>query len=56
MPDNPDAGLTDEQLTDAARLLRRYHEATAGSALAGNEEVVSHNDISPMNTVFLVLL
>ena len=53
VPDNLDAGLTDEQLADAARLLRRYHDATAGSALAGVEEVVCHNDISPVNTVFV---
>jgi Phosphotransferase enzyme family len=31
----------------------RYHEATAGSHLAGTEEVVCHNDVSPVNTVFL---
>ena len=53
VPDNLDAGLTDEQLADAARLLRRYQDATAGSALAGDEEVVCHNDISPVNTVFV---
>ena len=53
VPDNLDAGLTDERLADAVRLLRRYHDAAAGSALAGVEEVVCHNDISPVNTVFV---
>lgn len=53
VPDNLDAELTDEQLADAARLLRRYHDATAGSVLAGAEEVVCHNDVSPVNTVFI---
>jgi Ser/Thr protein kinase RdoA (MazF antagonist) len=38
----------------AARLLRRFHDATAGSELAGDEEVVCHNDFAPWNTVFVV--
>ncbi len=53
VPDNIDAGLTDDQLIDAAELLRRYHDATTGSDLAGSDEVVCHNDISPVNTVFV---
>jgi hypothetical protein len=44
---------TDEQLVVAARLLRRFHDATAGSELAGDEEVVCHNDCAPWNTVFV---
>lgn len=42
----------DEQVACAARVLRRYHDATAGSHLAGVEEVVCHNDPSPCNYVF----
>ena len=53
VPANLDAGLTDGQLADAAQLLRRFHDATAGSEIAGSEEVVCHNDISPVNTVFV---
>lgn len=53
VPGDLDAALTDEQLADAALLLRRYHDVTAGSDLAGAEEVVCHNDISPVNTVFV---
>jgi aminoglycoside phosphotransferase (APT) family kinase protein len=36
-----------------AELICRFHDATAGSALAGQEEVVCHNDLSPCNTVFV---
>lgn len=49
MPSELDAGLPDETLASAARLIRRYHDATAGSSLAAPEEVVCHNDLSPCN-------
>ena len=52
VPDELDAGLSDETLIAAARLIRRYHDATAGSALAEGAEVVCHNDLSPCNFVF----
>jgi hypothetical protein len=42
----------DDALAAAARLLRRFHDATAGTALAGRCEVVCHNDPSPCNSVF----
>jgi Phosphotransferase enzyme family len=53
VPNNLDPSLTGEQLVAAAEVLRRYHDATAGSALAGTEDVVCHNDVSPVNTVFV---
>jgi ADP-ribose pyrophosphatase YjhB (NUDIX family) len=42
----------DEVLRAAARLVRRYHDAVAGCSLADGEEVVCHDDLSPVNTVF----
>ncbi len=45
--------FADENLAAAARLLRRLHDATAGSELAAGHEVICHNDPSPCNYVFL---
>ena len=42
----------DDALAAAGRLLRRFHDATAESPLAGGEETVCHNDPSPCNFVF----
>jgi len=44
--------LSDEQLVQAALLIRRFHEATTGSQLAGNAEIVCHNELGPHNTIF----
>jgi len=43
---------TDASLAEAAVLLRRCHDLTAGTTLAGQSEVVCHNDLSPKNTVY----
>lgn len=43
----------DDVVIAAARLLRRLHDATAGSSLADGHEVVCHNDPSPCNYVFV---
>lgn len=42
----------DEAVIAAARLLRRLHNATRGSALAVSEEVVCHFDCGPYNAIF----
>ena len=52
VPDELDAGFDDATLAAAARLIRAFHDATAGSPLAAGHEVVCHNDLSPCNTVF----
>jgi hypothetical protein len=44
--------LSDAQLASSACLIRRFHDATAGSHLAQGHEVVAHTDLGPHNTVF----
>ena len=41
-----------EMLRAVGALVRELHDLTAGSALAGDREVVCHNDLSPKNTVY----
>jgi aminoglycoside phosphotransferase (APT) family kinase protein len=45
-------GLSDARLANAAALIRRLHDATEGSHLAADAEVVAHNELGPHNTVF----
>ena len=47
------ATWSDDQLVEAAELIRRLHDATAGTELAAGEEVICHNDLSPCNAVFV---
>ena len=42
----------DDTLVSVAQLVREFHDLTAGSTLAGRDEVVCHNDLSPKNTVY----
>ncbi|MGH3000102.1 MAG: phosphotransferase [Gaiellaceae bacterium] len=52
MPADLDPTLADETVAAAGRLIRRFHDATAGVDLAAPGEVVCHNDLSPCNFVF----
>jgi len=44
--------LSDPQVAAAGRLLRAFHDATRGSALAGGLETVCHHDCGPHNMIF----
>ena len=46
------SGLSDDQLEQAARAIRRYHDATAGSRLSQGYEIVAHHELGPHNTIF----
>lgn len=50
--DPPAAVRAEPALTAVAVLVRQFHDLTAGSALAGDREVVCHNDLAPRNTVY----
>jgi Phosphotransferase enzyme family len=50
--DGPAEILSDAKLVSAARLIRRFHDATAGTPLAGDAEVVCHPDLGQHNIVF----
>lgn len=39
-------------LVRVAEMTREFHDLTAGTPLAGDREVVCHNDLAPRNTVF----
>lgn len=52
VPGDLDPAIPDEVLAAAARLIREFHDATAGTALAGDRQVVCHHDLSPCNVVF----
>ncbi|SBT91105.1 Phosphotransferase enzyme family protein [Streptomyces sp. DI166] len=43
---------TDEALTRIARMVREFHDLTHGTPLAGDADVVCHNDLAPKNTVY----
>jgi hypothetical protein len=46
------ARLSDARLVSAGRLVRGFHDATAGTPLVGDEEVVCHGDLGSHNIVF----
>ncbi|MER5216399.1 phosphotransferase [Streptomyces sp. NPDC002838] len=48
------AARTDACLARVARLVRAFHDLTHGTPLAGDQDVVCHNDLAPKNTVYTV--
>jgi Phosphotransferase enzyme family len=52
VPLNISPHFSDPTLQAAARMIRRYHDATSSSEFVELGEVVCHNDLSPCNTVF----
>ena len=53
MHDYDEYSPSDPMLTNAAMMIRRFHDATAGSALTAEHEIVAHNELGPHNTVFV---
>lgn len=51
-PEERAAARTDAALVRIARLVREFHDLTHGTALAGDRDVVCHNDLAPKNTVY----
>jgi hypothetical protein len=44
--------LSDDLLVQTARVIRSYHDVTAGSVLAQDHGIVAHNELGPHNTIF----
>ncbi|MBR8743687.1 trifolitoxin immunity protein [Nocardiopsis sp. MG754419] len=51
-PVQPPDVTSDASLVRLARLIRGFHDLTAGSTPAEGAEVVCHNDLAPKNTVY----
>ncbi|HEY0698372.1 MAG TPA: phosphotransferase [Micromonospora sp.] len=51
-PVQPPSVGDEHSLARVAELVREFHGLTAGTELAGDREVVCHNDLSPKNTVY----
>lgn len=48
----PAGTWSDGSLTKAFQMLRKFHDVTAGSELAGDQEVVLYGDPAPRNTIY----
>ncbi|MEV2214041.1 phosphotransferase [Streptomyces sp. NPDC050997] len=54
MPPERNAARADACLVRVARLVRAFHDLTHDTPLAGDRDVVCHNDLAPKNTVYAV--
>ena len=52
VPDGSAVRFSNARLQSATALIRRFHDATAGTALAGGGEIVCHGDLGHHNMVF----
>jgi aminoglycoside phosphotransferase (APT) family kinase protein len=52
VPQGPPYNLTDARLRSATHLIRAFHDASAGTSLADDRDVLCHSDLGPHNTVF----
>jgi len=48
----PAGAVSDDALSGVARLVRQFHDLTAGTEHAGDQEVLCHHDLAPNNTVY----
>ncbi|GGN59101.1 hypothetical protein GCM10010112_13640 [Actinoplanes lobatus] len=48
----PEYVRSERNLRSVGRMIREFHDLTAGTTLAGEHEVVCHHDLSPKNTVY----
>ncbi len=48
----PPGVFSNESLAAVATLVREFHDLTAGTPLAEDQETLCHNDLTPNNTVF----
>jgi aminoglycoside phosphotransferase (APT) family kinase protein len=44
--------VSEAALVATARLVRRFHDLTAGTSMASDGEVLCHHDLAPNNTVY----
>ncbi len=51
-PAQPPEIWSEASLVRVSKLVRQFHDLTAGTQLAGDDEVACHNDLAPRTTVY----
>ncbi|MFD2077829.1 hypothetical protein SAMN05421678_12466 [Actinopolymorpha cephalotaxi] len=51
-PAQPPPVWSEDSLVRVAKLVRQFHDLTAGTHLAGDQEVACHHDLAPRTTVY----